>query len=94
MDASPKPFSFKDAVMNSGSEGIETVTNWQVEDLELQENDVHKESPDEVPTTDFSDRVYGLIERSMAKTLIIKLLGRKIGYNALWKKFFLCRNQE
>lgn len=31
-------------------------------------------------------RVYGLIDDSMSRTSIIKLLGRKIDYNALWNK--------
>lgn len=41
---------------------------------------------DGVPMIDFLKRVYGLIDDSMAKTLVVKLLGRKIGYNVLWNK--------
>lgn len=52
--------------------------------FEASENDVCKESPDGVPTIDFSNKVYDLIEKSMA--LVFKLLGRKIRYNALLNK--------
>lgn len=45
-----------------------------------------------VPTIDFSDRVYGLIDNSMSKTLVVKLLGRRIGYNLYGTKCVLCRN--
>lgn len=31
----------------------------------------------------FSDRIYGLVDESMSKTLIVKLLGKRINYNAL-----------
>ncbi|MBA0561183.1 hypothetical protein Golob_018032 [Gossypium lobatum] len=41
---------------------------------------------DGVPSIDFFDRIYSIIEESMLKTVVIKLLERKIGYNALWNK--------
>lgn len=41
---------------------------------------------DGVLSIDSSDRVYALIEESMSTTLVVKLLGRTIGYNALWNK--------
>lgn len=59
---------------------------WEMKDLALQEDDVQKEIVDGVPTIDFSNRNYGLIDDRMSKTLIVKLLGRRIGYNALWNK--------
>lgn len=52
----------------------------------VQKDDVRKSVVDGVPTINFSNRLYGLIDDSMAKTLVVKLLGRKIGYNALWNK--------
>lgn len=59
---------------------------WDMEDLELTQGDVEKLVIDGIPTVDFSDKVYGLIDESMSRTLVVKLLGRKIGYNALWNK--------
>ncbi|MBA0842579.1 hypothetical protein Goarm_002399, partial [Gossypium armourianum] len=77
-----KPFSFKDAVLNTGPMDDE----WEVDDLDLREDDVRKDVVDGVPSIEFSDRVYGLAKKSMSKTLVVQLLGRKIGYNALWNK--------
>ncbi|KAA3467737.1 leucine-rich repeat receptor-like protein kinase PEPR2 [Gossypium australe] len=41
---------------------------------------------DGVPSIDFSKRVHSLIEKNMSKTIVVKLFGRKICYNALWNK--------
>lgn len=76
-----KPISFKDAVLNSRSVNLSVD-----DDLELREEDVRKEVVDGVPTIEFSNRVYALIEESMSTTLVVKLLGRRVRYNALWNK--------
>lgn len=81
-----KLFSFKDAVMNTTTMSNEMNEDWGGGDLPLQEDVVRKEITDGVPSINFSERVYALIGESMSKTLIIKLLGRKINYNALWNK--------
>lgn len=60
--------------------------DWEVKDVVLQENDVSKVIEDGVLSIDFSEKVYGLIEQSMSKTLVVKLLGRNISYNTLWNK--------
>lgn len=57
-----------------------------IDDLALKDDDVQKRVIDGVPTIDFSERVFDLIDESMSKTLIVKLLGRRISYNALWNK--------
>lgn len=56
---------------------------WEYKDFKLHKDDVRKTVVDSVPTIDFSDRLYELIDESMSRTLVVKLLGRKIGYNAL-----------
>lgn len=89
-----KSFSFKDVILNAGLVDNEMIDGWDAEDLELQEIDVRKEVSDGVPSVDFSDRVYGLIERSMLKTLVVKLLGRKIAYNVLWNKVLCIMETE
>lgn len=81
-----KPFSFRDVVLNSSSENVNINDEWEMEDFDLWKDDVGKDVVDGVPSIEFSDRVYGLIDDSMSKTLIVKLLGRKIGYIALWNK--------
>ncbi|MBA0666611.1 hypothetical protein Goklo_003006 [Gossypium klotzschianum] len=81
-----KLFSFKDAVLNTGPMNNTMDDEWEVDDLDLREDDVRNDVVDGVPSIEFSDRVYGLAKKSMSKTLVVKLLGRKIGYNALWNK--------
>ncbi|KAK5771335.1 hypothetical protein PVK06_047533 [Gossypium arboreum] len=60
--------------------------------FELVEGDVITRLVDGIPAIKFSERVYTWIQRSMAKTVIIKLLGWKIGFNnfvsklnSMWK---------
>ena len=38
---------------------------------------------DDMPTILFSDRIKGILARTMDNTVIVKLLGRSIGYKAL-----------
>lgn len=57
-----------------------------MEDIELRDDDVRKELIDGILSLDFSERVYLLIEDRMSKPIVLKLLGRKIGYNTLWNK--------
>ncbi|KAK5838190.1 hypothetical protein PVK06_006917 [Gossypium arboreum] len=47
------------------------------DDFELKESDTIIEVVDGVPSIHFYDKVYGLIEKSMARSMIIKLLGRE-----------------
>lgn len=54
--------------------------------MELKGEDVWKTVEEGVPSIDFSDRIYGLIDESMSQTLVVKLLGHKIGCTALWNK--------
>lgn len=82
----PTVLSFRDAVMNSNSEKVAMKNEWDGDDLKLNKGDVRKCVVDGVPTLDFSDKVYDLIDESMSKTLVIKLLGKKIGYNVMWNK--------
>lgn len=56
--AVPQRVSFKDVVMQSMNMDVETDDNWEVEDMDLHENDVSKIIFDGVPTIDFSERVY------------------------------------
>lgn len=75
--------SFRDAVLSSNSDNGDMEENWETEDFALKAEDVKKSVIDCVPTIDFSDRLYGLIDESMSLTLIVKLLGQRISYNAL-----------
>ncbi|KAK5845663.1 hypothetical protein PVK06_001864 [Gossypium arboreum] len=54
-----------------------------LEDFEVQEGNVKAEVIGGIPLIIFSERVCKFIERKMAKTVVIKLLGRKITFNAI-----------
>ncbi|MBA0743514.1 hypothetical protein Gogos_006181, partial [Gossypium gossypioides] len=81
-----KSLSFRDVVQNIGSMNNTMDDEWEVDDFVLREDNVRKGIVDRVHSIEFSNRVYGLIEESMSKTLVIKLLGRKIRYNNLFHK--------
>ncbi|KAH1128768.1 hypothetical protein J1N35_000146 [Gossypium stocksii] len=55
-------------------------------DFELQDRDVATEVADGFSSITFFDRIHQFIERKMAWTIVIKLLGKKIGFNALLNK--------
>ncbi|MBA0756782.1 hypothetical protein Gogos_020708 [Gossypium gossypioides] len=73
----PKVVSFRDMVKNSSHGDDLKKDSWADDDIELQDGDVRKEVIDRVPSIDFFDR---------RKLLVVKLLGRKIRYNAPWNK--------
>ncbi|KAH1098402.1 hypothetical protein J1N35_015323 [Gossypium stocksii] len=52
-------------------------------DFELLEGDVNTTIIDGVPAISFSDRIKNILFREMELTVIVKLLGHNIGYNAL-----------
>ncbi|KAG8493011.1 hypothetical protein CXB51_012640 [Gossypium anomalum] len=81
-----KSFSFRDAILNLRSLNNPVEVDWGVDDLELREDDVRKDIADGVPFIEFSNRIDTLIEESMSTTVVVKLLGSRIGYNALWNK--------
>ncbi|KAH1031336.1 hypothetical protein J1N35_043510 [Gossypium stocksii] len=72
-------------VMNTTRRDNQKNNSWAEEDIKLQEGDVKKEIIDGIPSIEFSDRVVSLIEKSIARTIVFKLLGRKIGY-VFWNK--------
>lgn len=81
-----KPFSFRDAMLNSGSPNNPMEVDWGMEDIELREDNLRKGIVDGVPSIEFWDRINTIIEESMFMTVVVKLFGRKIGYNTLWNK--------
>ncbi|MBA0566864.1 hypothetical protein Golob_011638, partial [Gossypium lobatum] len=50
------------------------------------EDDVRKDRVDDLLSIEFLNRTDALIEESMSTTIVVKLLGRRISYNALWNK--------
>lgn len=56
------------------------------EEFELLESDIVRTTVDGIPSISFFDRVNQLLIKEMAQTIIIKLLGRNIGFPTLYKK--------
>ncbi|MBA0660151.1 hypothetical protein Goklo_012200 [Gossypium klotzschianum] len=64
---------------------VRKIDNFE-ENFELLDGYVMTEVVDGIPSITFSVRVQKFIERKMARTIVVKLLGRKIGFNALLNK--------
>ncbi|KAK5803048.1 hypothetical protein PVK06_030688 [Gossypium arboreum] len=73
-DSSTKKFRFKD--LNVSSDDVMVV-------------DVKKYFIDGVPSIDFSERVYQLLEKEMSTSVILKMLGKNLGISTLQNR--LCR---
>ncbi|KAL4367934.1 hypothetical protein GQ457_05G017930 [Hibiscus cannabinus] len=52
-------------------------------DVEIHEEDVHISVVDGTSSIDFSTRVHDMVDATLANSVIVRLLGRMIGYNAL-----------
>lgn len=69
---------------------MESIQNRFVEeDFVLLEDDTVTDTIKRVPSITFLDRVKDYVKRRMARTIIVKLLGGKIGFNALLNKITL-----
>ncbi|MBA0706136.1 hypothetical protein Golax_018265 [Gossypium laxum] len=78
-DVAPK-VSYRNKLMGSQN----STDPFQVlEDIEVQEGDVKTKVISGIPSIIFSERVHKFIEKKMAKTVVIKLLRRKITFNAI-----------
>ncbi|KAK5841946.1 hypothetical protein PVK06_004272 [Gossypium arboreum] len=85
-----KSLSWKDRLMGLGFYQNETLTNAaeaeEDEDFELSTDDMERSIINGVPSINFSDRITQILINHMQLTIVIKLLGRNIGYNALQNK--------
>lgn len=52
-------------------------------DLVLLEGDVIRSTINGIPRIDFSDRIKQILYKEMETNVVLKLLGRSIGYNAI-----------
>ncbi|KAL4332531.1 hypothetical protein GQ457_07G011940 [Hibiscus cannabinus] len=55
-------------------------------DVEVKDEDVRVGGGGELPEIWFSDRVHEAIDAKLAKSMIVRLLGKPIGYRALWNR--------
>lgn len=74
--------SYKETFMGLG-------TTHDRDDFHLQDGDFMMELVDGVPLVKFSSRVHCFIEKKMENSLVIKLIGKNIGFNALLNRIQL-----
>ncbi|GMI87107.1 hypothetical protein HRI_002380000 [Hibiscus trionum] len=74
--------SFRDTVVGQRSEGQKDNFICDL-DVDLEADDVNIGNVGEIPEIKFSERVHRIIDEKLAKSLVVRLLGRPIGYRAL-----------
>ncbi|MBA0798027.1 hypothetical protein Gohar_008664 [Gossypium harknessii] len=83
-----KNLSWKDYLLRNGpmaGERTDTINNVEgEEDFEQLESDIVRSSINGIPSIHFSEWVNQLLIKDMARTVVIKLLGRNIGYSVLY----------
>ena len=55
-------------------------------EIEFQDQDVKIGTENDMPTIKFSERVKGILARSMECSVVVKLLGRNVGYKVLFNR--------
>ncbi|PPR95640.1 hypothetical protein GOBAR_AA25035 [Gossypium barbadense] len=86
-DSSPK-LSWKDKLLGtkSGVSDKEELGSSSVdsdEDIEILEGNIHRSIVNGIPAIDFSERIQHILFKKMERTVVLKLLRRNIGYEAL-----------
>ncbi|MBA0810630.1 hypothetical protein Gohar_002602 [Gossypium harknessii] len=59
-----------------------------VDNFSLTEQDVKKSVVDGVPSIDFSERVYHLLEKEMSTSVVLKMFGRNLGITTLHNRLY------
>ncbi|PPD75827.1 hypothetical protein GOBAR_DD27255 [Gossypium barbadense] len=73
-------------VVVSGGKGGMNGDDFVAEDVLLEAEDVQMGANYSMPSIKFSKRVHKLLEDSMKNIVVVKFLGRKIGFNILFNK--------
>ncbi|MBA0595711.1 hypothetical protein Gorai_012569 [Gossypium raimondii] len=80
----------KDILMNGGNgnsnDNMPLMVDVEEDDIKLLEGDVLMSVENENPSIKFSESGNNLVNESMSKTIILKSLGMRIGFNALRSK--------
>ncbi|KAK8478310.1 hypothetical protein V6N11_014343 [Hibiscus sabdariffa] len=83
------PPSYKDSLMEDNVAAIHDADEvFDEEDIGIQEGDVIRSLVDGIISIDFSNCVQSSAEKSLDQTLVVKLLGRRIGYTTLRTKIY------
>ncbi|KAK5786551.1 hypothetical protein PVK06_041188 [Gossypium arboreum] len=76
-----KEVSWKEKLMGKNvSESGDVISDG---DFVIEEGDILRSSINEIPAIDFSERLRNFLVRDMETTIVVKLLGRNIGYGAV-----------
>ncbi|PPD86998.1 hypothetical protein GOBAR_DD16071 [Gossypium barbadense] len=88
IESSPeKPTSWKDMLVGQSSK--ETLNDMEgKDDLDILEGDIQKSFVNGIPSISFSDRIHKILIQGMDNTVILKLLGRNIGFSILQNKLY------
>lgn len=88
--ADPPPRSWKDRLLGSGigdgAKSVRAANMFDKDEFVLADFDIIRSIIDGMPSIEFSDRVNNLLIKEIAQTVVIKLLGRNIGYTDLYNK--------
>ncbi|KAK8502910.1 hypothetical protein V6N12_054137 [Hibiscus sabdariffa] len=83
------PSSYKESLMKDTESTLHDADAiFDDDDVEILEGDVTRSLVDGIISIDFSDRVRSLAEKSLDQTLVVKLLGRRIGYTTMSTKIY------
>ncbi|KAH1045829.1 hypothetical protein J1N35_036613 [Gossypium stocksii] len=84
---SAHPISWKDMLVGPAVEDASKGPA-EKEDIDFLEGDIQKTFVNGVPSITFSDRIHQILFQGMENTMILKLLGRNIGFSVLQNKIY------
>ncbi|MBA0867958.1 hypothetical protein Goshw_006608 [Gossypium schwendimanii] len=88
IDSTPKkPISWKDMLVGQSSKDTFNVLEGK-DDLDILHGDIQKSFFNGIPSISFSNRIHKILIQGMENTVILKLLGRNIGFSVLQNKLY------
>lgn len=83
-DMEHKRYSFEEVLFSNVRANLGTIKEeFEKEDLDIFEDDVMNTLDGPYPDVLLSDRVQDILDKNMEQIVVVKLLGRLIGYKAL-----------
>ncbi|MBA0819680.1 hypothetical protein Gohar_021421 [Gossypium harknessii] len=80
--------SFKDMLLGLSRDAKQSLHDQDNEDLQLLDGDVITRTEDELLSIQFFERVHHILYQSMSRTVVVKLMGRKIRFQTLSNKIY------
>ncbi|KAE8679165.1 hypothetical protein F3Y22_tig00111402pilonHSYRG00913 [Hibiscus syriacus] len=75
--------SYAAMVIGSSMSRVQSCPMLEEDEIALNEGDYIIDNNEEYPTIRFSERIYNLIDKNMLKSVIVRLIGRAVGFKAL-----------